>query len=737
MQVSWNETPDTTKTGDYKYTVNVKSTNGKTYTEKVALSVMPTDSTIADMIKATDNTPGNIPILTDSGQRSQPLHVGDTTAYLKAHATDYLVGVDQASRYNIDKSGKLQPLKIVWESVPDVSKPGTSDGTVRVTYADYSFQEINIDGIEVADKVKHIADDYNPGVQPIKDVTVGTIPDVKINNGIKAGSIPSDAKVAWDSDAVNIFKNATADQAGQTVNATAIVTYSDNSTDKVTIPVTFATKALTDAEKYKAIAKPLTDVIAGPDNPYLNVGYETGLRISDALLPNFITNYNELKEKESGPIYPQFAWTEASNEELATPANAGKTKVLKITVKHESANHEYSSTQTLKVQVTFLPADQVANVILSGVDIDNNNAPISSFSDTIQAKIGTKLSDIFGITEILNNVGAGHYTLADNTQLDTPIKSNNQNIQLKFKEIVKHLTKPADGREDLTYGSVSDADMKTISTSSNYSKDFVREIDFVDANGKSISKDTSNKVTVKYAYDVNLVTGKITRSLAGSTTLPAYTITVPKGYKPVDPKTNLNLPAVTIKLDTKSIDPVKIVIEKEKDSSTPSNPDQGQSSTPSTPGQDQGQSSTTSTPDTNQTPSTDSDQNQSTSTTPTDNGSKSDSTMNNGSSSNGSMGDASVSTSNNAGAAMNNSGSAEATQTAMEAGQPNIADTKGSHMNGTMVNTAHGVQFIPKSNNAKTLPQTGEKQNNAGIFGLALAGIASFFGLAADRKRRN
>lgn len=40
--------------------------------------------------------------------------------------------------------------------------------------------------------------------------------------------------------------------------------------------------------------------------------------------------------------------------------------------------------------------------------------------------------------------------------------------------------------------------------------------------------------------------------------------------------------------------------------------------------------------------------------------------------------------------------------------------------------------------NVKTLPQTGEKTNNAGIFGLALASLASLLGLAgADKKRRD
>lgn len=39
--------------------------------------------------------------------------------------------------------------------------------------------------------------------------------------------------------------------------------------------------------------------------------------------------------------------------------------------------------------------------------------------------------------------------------------------------------------------------------------------------------------------------------------------------------------------------------------------------------------------------------------------------------------------------------------------------------------------------NAKTLPQTGEKQNRASIIGLALASIAGLLGFGVDRKRKH
>lgn len=47
------------------------------------------------------------------------------------------------------------------------------------------------------------------------------------------------------------------------------------------------------------------------------------------------------------------------------------------------------------------------------------------------------------------------------------------------------------------------------------------------------------------------------------------------------------------------------------------------------------------------------------------------------------------------------------------------------------------VQPKAEKTNAKTLPQTGEKQNQLGILGLGIAAIAALLGLAGDRKRKN
>lgn len=47
------------------------------------------------------------------------------------------------------------------------------------------------------------------------------------------------------------------------------------------------------------------------------------------------------------------------------------------------------------------------------------------------------------------------------------------------------------------------------------------------------------------------------------------------------------------------------------------------------------------------------------------------------------------------------------------------------------------VQPKAEKTNAKTLPQTGEKQNQLGILGLGIAAIAALLGLASDRKRKN
>ena len=52
-------------------------------------------------------------------------------------------------------------------------------------------------------------------------------------------------------------------------------------------------------------------------------------------------------------------------------------------------------------------------------------------------------------------------------------------------------------------------------------------------------------------------------------------------------------------------------------------------------------------------------------------------------------------------------------------------------------NSTAKVEKSTSTNDKETLPQTGEKnENEAGIFGLAIAAIGSLFGLAAGKKRR-
>lgn len=67
------------------------------------------------------------------------------------------------------------------------------------------------------------------------------------------------------------------------------------------------------------------------------------------------------------------------------------------------------------------------------------------------------------------------------------------------------------------------------------------------------------------------------------------------------------------------------------------------------------------------------------------------------------------------------------------------AFSSNSKLKGTELSEKVQISNSKKVNikNTKTLPQTGEKQNNASIFGLALATIAGWFGFVGDRKRRN
>ena len=104
---------------------------------------------------------------------------------------------------------------------------------------------------------------------------------------------------------------------------------------------------------------------------------------------------------------------------------------------------------------------------------------------------------------------------------------------------------------------------------------------------------------------------------------------------------------------------------------------------------------------------------------------------------------ASENTSANASESVNDSGLQS--QSIVDSGNQSISGSTSITSEGSLSGSTPVADSVSSTNkstyikfrNAKTLPQTGEKKTTAGIFGLALAGIASLLGLAGDRKRKN
>ena len=114
---------------------------------------------------------------------------------------------------------------ISWSKEPDVSKPGTSTGTITVTFPDGSKQEIDVN-VHVTDS-RSDADKYDPKPSD-QDVEQGKTPkpDDSIAN---KDELPDGTDYEWK-DPIDTSKPG--DQTG-----TVIVKYPDGSTDEVEVTI--------------------------------------------------------------------------------------------------------------------------------------------------------------------------------------------------------------------------------------------------------------------------------------------------------------------------------------------------------------------------------------------------------------------------------------------------------------------------------------------------------------------
>ncbi len=184
------------------------------------------------------------------------------------------VGQDITTKVNVDpkaESGIKNMAELpkgttpAWEKKPDVSKPGDTTGTIKVTYPDKSTQSV-----PVKVHVTGAADENTP--KP-KQITVPRGKAPKAEDGIaNKDELPKDTKYTWKT-------TPDTSKPGDTTG-TVVVTYPDGSKDEVKVPI----KVTSDADKYApkpqdvdtgvGVVPPASDGISNKDDLPKDTKYE-------------------------------------------------------------------------------------------------------------------------------------------------------------------------------------------------------------------------------------------------------------------------------------------------------------------------------------------------------------------------------------------------------------------------------------------------------------------------------
>ena len=200
---TWEKTPDVTKPGKTTGTVIVTYPDGSQ--DKVDAHVV------------VDKTPSDADEYTPEGQ--------------DVHTKPGVVPPAENGIKN--KDDMPDGTKYTWEKTPDVTNPGTSTGTIVVTYPDGSQDKVDVH--VVVDKTPSDADKYTPEGQDVH-TTPGVVPPAE--KGIKnKDDMPSGTRYTWE-------KTPDVTKPGKTTG-TVIVTYPDGSKDKVNVTVIIGTNHVT------------------------------------------------------------------------------------------------------------------------------------------------------------------------------------------------------------------------------------------------------------------------------------------------------------------------------------------------------------------------------------------------------------------------------------------------------------------------------------------------------------
>ena len=127
---------------------------------------------------------------------------------------------------SINTAGLPAGVQYTWKSTPDTTKPGDKTGVVTVTYPDDSIDEVT-----VTVKVRKLSDEYEPTATKI----VKNQNDIVSNEELKAAVAISNNGASKVKSVTPVNEISTTEFGDKTINAT--VTYLDDTTDTVTIPL--------------------------------------------------------------------------------------------------------------------------------------------------------------------------------------------------------------------------------------------------------------------------------------------------------------------------------------------------------------------------------------------------------------------------------------------------------------------------------------------------------------------
>ena len=261
-----------TATDTEKYTAaggTVEKGYGQTATSDEITAVVTTDAPedrvqsieVVDAIPtAGQNQPVNVKVTYADG--SSDTVIVTVNYGLAADAYDPAgqpVTVDKGSQPNasdgIANKGELPPgTTYGWETPVDTNTPGTTTGTIIVTYPDNSTDRVTVD-IVVNDN-RTDAEKYNPQGQ---DVEVNKDEKPNPEDGIKnKDELPKDTTYEWK-EPINT------DKPGETTGI-IVVTYPDKTTDEVEVKINI-TDPRSDADKYEPDTTP--EIIRPGEKPDL------------------------------------------------------------------------------------------------------------------------------------------------------------------------------------------------------------------------------------------------------------------------------------------------------------------------------------------------------------------------------------------------------------------------------------------------------------------------------------